>query len=160
MHTTTLALTLASLLSTAFAGTAYITNDCNSTVYVQHVDQVSAPGPLMALAAGGVYSEPIVSSQPGVALKVWNSTDVSQPSTELDFTLTDTGAYQALYWGLGGSADTPFAPYGFGIIPSGAVAGSSCDWDFCSANEVPCGNLPGTRACPVGSDLNLYVCSG
>ena len=157
-------LTLLALASTALAqGTAYITNDCAFPVYFQHSDQAGATS-LIPVAAGASYSEPITTT-PGARLMVWSSTDTTQADVEVDYTLTNTGDYQGLYYQLSTTADgpddAPFFGQGYGIIPSnGGAAGWNCAWDFCSANETGCGNYQATYTCPVDSDLNLYVCSG
>lgn len=90
MFTKTIAILAASLLSSvAMAGNAYVTNDCTFPVYVQHVDQKGSTS-LKEIAPRGVYMEPITSN-PGAALKVWTSTDMTKPLSELDYTLTNTG---------------------------------------------------------------------
>jgi len=159
LSTKSLTLTLLSLAATALAqGNAYITNDCTSTVYFQHVDQNGA-GPISSIAAGGYYTEPI-STVPGVRLMVWNSSDTTTSPAELDYTLSTTGDYQFLFYNLGSEMDSDFVDTGFGIIPSN-VDGVNCVWDFCDAGDMSCANAaPTYHTCPVGSDVNLYVCSG
>lgn len=144
-------LALAALTTAALAGNAYVTNDCSYTVYVQHVDSTGS-GPLVSLAAGGQYSEP-VSSNPGSVLKVWNTTDTSGPLSELDYTSTTTGDYQGLYYAIGGSGnDSPFTSSGYGIIPSNVGSLSSCVWDFCSAGVENCPNFGQTKVCLRSTD--------
>jgi molybdenum cofactor biosynthesis enzyme len=89
MFTKTIVLLAASLLSSvAVAGNAYVTNDCSFPVYVQHVDQKGSSS-LKTIAPRGVYMEAITTN-PGAALKVWSTTDMSKPLSELDYTLTNT----------------------------------------------------------------------
>jgi hypothetical protein len=151
-------LAILSFATAALAGSAYVTNDCKFPVFVQHVDQLGA-GPVVQLAAGGQYKEP-VSSNPGVAIKAWTSSNTGNPDTELDYTLTTTGNYQGLYYSLGGAnSASQFEPYGYGVIPSGAD-GKSCVWDFCNAGTANCGNVGAVKVCPTSADLNFYLCSG
>lgn len=157
---TLLGLAATSFTSTVLAqGNSYVTNDCPNSIYIQYVDQVVGATGLVELAAGAPSWTMPISTNPGVAIKVWNSTDTSMSPIELDYTLQASGDYQALYYNLGAETDSAFTAAGYGIIPSN-VDGGACSWDFCSAGVQNCGNAAVTHTCPVGSDLNLYVCSG
>jgi len=71
-----------------------------------------------AVASKGYYREAI-STNPGVAIKVWATADTSKPDTELDYTLTPTGDYKGLYYSIGGAGNSsPFTSSGYGVIPS------------------------------------------
>ena len=158
---------LASLAPTALAqssGTATILNSCPFPIYLQHIDQLSA-SPLLALAPGGSYSEPI-STNPGVALTIWNSPDQSQPDTELDYNLVPSGQYQGLYFGLGVSqgAVSAFETFGFGVSPvlaSGGDGGVNCGGLWCEAGnerEV-CESVGVTNTCTTDAGLEFVLCS-
>lgn len=157
---TTGAAVLLALVSSVFAGTARVVNNCGSSVYYANVPHGGSSN-MQLLPAGG-YSTSMSDSSKGVAIKL--SSSKTGAVTQLEYTMTGN----KLAYDMSNIDGNPFASGGMLLTPSmqGDSSNPTCIPVECPAGQASCDaayNQPDdvrTLVCNSATDLTLTLCPG